>query len=206
MHDLAASLKASYRQHAEGTVKTWEDLERYRRIIANISPQIILEAGTFSGKSALWFARNADCPVVTVDVDPRNVDDATRSEAEDAGVVFLTGRSTSVDILSAMRVAAKLIVGPVMVVLDSDHSADTVHEEMVEYGTLVTVGSYMVVEDGIVRWMPDQMKPKGPYRGSPLDAIEGFLESRGKCWKQDMEIEGMYPATQFPGGFLQRLS
>lgn len=206
MFDLKESLKAAHRQHAEGCVKTWEDLSRYRAIIDKVHPKLILEAGTFSGKSALWFALTAGCRVITVDVDPSNVDEDTRVAAGTAGVEFLTGRSTGMDVLARMRLEAGYCHGPVMVVLDGDHSENTVHDELLEYGTLVTPGSYCVVEDTIVRWMPNQMTPYGPYHGNPYDAVEGFVDSHPKLWVVDTEIEAMFPVTQSPGGFLRRIA
>lgn len=205
LRDLAASLAASHRQQAEGCVKTIEDLARYRAVIHKVKPRLILESGSFSGKSAKWFAQTAGCKVISVDIDHRHIDGDTRREAEAAGVEFLLGRSTSPNVITHMVAAVRAADGPTLVTLDGDHSADTVYAEMLEYGPLVSSNSYMVVEDGIVRHMPDQMKPNGPYAGNPLDAIERYLSSRSKRWEVDLVIEDMYPATQFPSGFLRRV-
>lgn len=203
--DLVASLADAHHQDAEGCVKTKADLDRYRAVIHKVKPRLILETGIFSGKSAKWFAQVAGCKVISVDIDHRNIDDDTRRTAEAAGVEFLLGRSTSPNVIAHMVAAARAADGPVMVSLDGDHSAETVYAELLEYGLLVSVGSYMVCEDGLVRYMPEQMKPHGPYTGNPLDAIERYLSSRSKRWEVDLEIENMHPATQFPSGFLKRI-
>jgi cephalosporin hydroxylase len=205
LRDLVGSLAASHRQYAEGMVKTQEDVARYRYILGRVHPRLIVELGSYSGKSARWFAQTGNCKVMTVDIDPSNVDEDTRRTAELAGVSFLVGRSTSSDIVSRIRHEALRLGGPTLVVADGDHSSDTVYEELLQYSPLVTLDSYMVVEDGIVRFMPDQMKPVGPYRGNPLDAIERFVENHGDCWECDMHVEDMFPTTQFPGGFLRRI-
>lgn len=204
MISLPASLEASTRQNAEGTVKTWEDLARYRAVLADVAPTLIVEIGTFSGRSALWFAATANAEVVTVDVDPGNVAAGTAAALDAAGATRLTGRSTDPTVAAAVTERA---VGHerVMVVLDGDHSAATVRAELDRYGPLVTPGSYCVVEDGIVRWMPWEQKPAGPYWGSPLDAIESFMAgSEGRRWEIDRTVEDMHPATQFPSGWLRR--
>lgn len=202
--DLAGSLAAASRQHAEGCVKTEEDLARYRAVIARARPDGIIETGTFSGKSALWFARNAGVPVWTVDVHSQ-VDAATQEAWWVHKVTGHIGSSTSPkagwEVLEWMM---RWNVHRPLVVLDSDHSADTVLNEMHLYGRLVQPGGYMVVEDGLVRWMPHEWKENGgPYEGSPLDAIERFLAGTD-AWEVDAEIEGMSDITQFPSGWLRR--
>jgi cephalosporin hydroxylase len=203
MKDLAASLEASHRQTAEGCVKTVEDLERYRIVLARTRPTLIIECGTFSGKSALWFAREGQCRVVTVDVDPNNVSAETHRLAALAGVCFLHGRSTGL-MVGAMIHSFAAEEARVMVVLDSDHSADTVRQELAAYADLVTPGCYCVVEDTIVRWMPWEQHPIGPYLGSPLDAAEEWLAAHGDRWENDLELEDRTRATQHPGGWLRR--
>jgi cephalosporin hydroxylase len=203
MIDLEGSLAAAHRQHAEGCVKTIEDLDRYRVVIARTQPTLIIECGTFSGRSAIWFARTAGARVVTIDVDQSNISAATRDEFKQLGIVSLPGRTA--DPTNRMLVSGIAWRHErVMAVLDSDHSADTVTDELLAYGSLVTPGCYCVVEDGIVRWMPEQRQPIGPYRGSPLDAIETWVSARGDQWEIDREIEDMHPTTQFPSGFLRR--
>ncbi|MGH9093849.1 MAG: CmcI family methyltransferase [Acidimicrobiales bacterium] len=203
MRDLPGSLTAAGRQDAEGAVKTTEDLARYRVVIEATRPEVIVEIGTFSGKSALWFARTGRCPVVTVDVHAQ-VSDETRAASAELDVRYVVGDSRAAS--TGETVAAHVAGRDAMVVLDGDHSADTVSEEMTRYHRLVPVGGYMVVEDGIVRWMPEQQQPDGPYRGSPLDAIERWLEKTAGAWAVDTELEDLYDTTQFPSGWLRRIA
>lgn len=199
--DVKASLKASSRQHAEGCVKTTEDLARYRRVIEETRPDLIIECGTFSGKSAVWFARIADCQVITIDVTPY-IDPDIRLVMDALGVDDRVGSSTDPDVVDDVTLMA-VQHERVMVVLDSDHSAPHVAREMELYGPLVTPGCYMVVEDGILRWMPAEEQKH--YDGNPLDAIEAWMEAHGDEWEIDVDIEGMSPVSQFPSGWLRRL-
>jgi cephalosporin hydroxylase len=204
MRDLQGSLDDACSQHAEGCVKTASDLERYRAVLAGVQPTHIIEIGTFSGRSACWFAAQSGAQVISVDIDPSNISPGTRHLADDLGVVFLLGRSTELPLATAIQRWARR-AKTVMVVLDGDHSADTVAGELLLYAPLVSVGSYCVVEDGLVRWMPEQqVAGGGPYRGSPLDAIEEFMEDNDH-WMIDLAIEDLRPTTQFPGGWLRRL-
>lgn len=198
--DITASLEASARQHAEGCVKTTEDLDRYRTVIAATNPDLIVECGTFSGKSAVWFARVADCQVVTIDVTP-HIDPDTRLLMNAVGVSDFVGSSTDpVSVQIVADIAADY--ERVMVVLDSDHSAAHVAAEMDAYGPMVTPGCYMVVEDGILRYMPEEERRH--YTGDPLDAIEAFMAATDE-WEMDTAVEAMHPVSQFPSGWLRRL-
>lgn len=203
MRDLDACLAASHRQDAEGCVKTVEDIERYRIVLAATAPTLVIECGTFSGKSALWFAREGKCRVVTVDVDASNVSPETKAEAQDAGVCFYHGRSTGL-LVGALIHSAAASERRVMVVLDSDHSAETVRQEMAAYAPLVSPGCYCVVEDTLVRHMPWEQHPVGPYLGSPWDAAEEWLVAHPDDWELDLALEDRYKATQMPGGWLRR--
>lgn len=217
--DLQASLAAVDRQNAEGCVKTWEDLERYRTIIERVHPDLLIECGTFSGKSALWFARQAgatiggDATVITIDTDP-HIDRDVALAWLDYDIDFIPGSSTDPEIVKAVTAAAAAC-DRVMVVLDSDHSGPHVLAEMEAYGPLVTSGSYMVVEDTLLHWMPDEERRH--YDRDPLWAVGMFMTSPNtepptdpwqmngsREWKFDYEIESMHPVTQFPSGWLRR--
>jgi cephalosporin hydroxylase len=201
VRDLAASLEACGRQHAEGVVKTAEDLDRYRTLIARLRPGCVVETGTFNGRSAVWFQREAVCPVVTVDVHPQ-VDEPTAAAGD--RVTWITGDSVDPGVVDAVCHLARRVAdgSPVLVVLDSDHSSRHVLAEMEAYSGLVDPGGYMIVEDGILRWM--DTAERACYRGDPLDAIEAWLPAH-PGWEPDAELEDLYPATLFPMGFLRRL-
>lgn len=199
MIDIAASLEATSRQHACGCVKTTEDLARYRRVIEASKPEIIVECGTFSGKSAVWFARIAACPVITIDVTPY-VDPDIRLVMNTLDVTEFVGSSTDPHIVrDVWALAARKRA---MVVLDSDHSADHVLAEMKAYAGLVRPGGYMVVEDTLLRHMPAEERKH--YRGDPADAVDAWLAEHGDEWVNNQAIEDLYPVTQFPGGWLLR--
>src|SRR5262249_15769439 len=94
---------------------------------------------------------------------------------------------------------------PVLVVLDSNHDTKTVFDEMVLYHTLVTPGSYMVVEDGILAYMPIGPWPKGNwFDGDPLQAIQKWLADHRE-FEVDMELEDQFLITQYPSGWLRKV-
>lgn len=178
--------------------KTWTDIARYERIIGRLEPAVIVETGLLHGASHCWFAKRAPL-VVTVEINP---DEIALFTDRPANGVVIEGDST--DPATVAQVEALVEGGPVLVVLDSDHGTDTVYGEMCAYGPLVTPGSYMVVEDGVLAHVPP-----GPFLvgnwfdGHPGLAIERYLADHDG-WVNDDDLEGLYPTTQHPGGWLRR--
>lgn len=199
--DVDQSLLACHRQTAAGCIKITEDLDRYARIIAATKPEVIVECGTFDGHSAAWFHQQGP-EVVTIDIAPNTGLPYTRDHgpADDVAdvteITWITCKSSTdpatVDVVRDLVGARRT-----MVVLDSDHSAAHVAAEIDAYGPLVTPGCYLVVEDGILRWLPSS------YVGNPLDAIEARLLADPR-WIRDEETEAMFPVTMHPAGWWVR--
>jgi len=202
MVDKSASVLAWFRQGAEGTQKIAEDVARYRTIIARVQPAVVVEMGTGSGHSALLFAE-LGCRVVTVDIDPW-ASFATVT-AWGTSVAQVAGDSADPATFEVVRSIVEAVgdAGPVVVSLDSDHSAEHVRAEMELYSRLVTSGSYMVVEDTVLDWMPPNAPARKSYTGTPMEAVEDFLTAHPH-WRVDADLEGMFAASQNPGGWLRR--
>ena len=194
MIDLEASLAATGRQYAEGAVKVAEDLDRYRAVIAATKPEIVVECGTFDGGSAKWFEAQG-LEVVTIDISSAAAVTLSASKQ----ITWIVGDSVSD---GAVALAEQLTRGRrTMVVLDSSHHADHVRQEILSYGWMVTPGCYLVVEDGIVRWMPEA----DALGGGPLVAIEKLLVGNPH-WELDEATEAMSPVTMYPMGWWRRAS
>lgn len=187
--DVEQSLVACGRQNAHGACKTTEDIERYRRVIAATQPDVIVECGTWHGGSALVFAQSG-VDVITIDIDAAMTVWHER-------ITQVVGRSTDPAVVA--DVTRRVTGRRVMVVLDSDHSAAYVRQEILAYGPLVSPGCYLVVEDGVVRWMTSH-----PWQGSPLDAIEDALADN-PSWQRDTITEGLYPVSMNPAGWWIKL-
>ncbi|MGH2498863.1 MAG: CmcI family methyltransferase [Candidatus Limnocylindria bacterium] len=166
----------------------------YQELITELRPDLIVETGTDLGGSALFLASICDLlgsgRVVTIDV--RDV-----SAVEHPRIVRLHGDSTSPPILDAVRGYADS-ARTVMVVLDAEHSADHVARELRAYREIVTVGSYLVVEDTNVNGHP-VLPDHGP---GPYEAVEAFLREDPR-FSADRSRE-KFLLTYFPGGFLRR--
>ncbi len=182
---------AHHRQNAEGCVKVWEDIDRYRAVISLTRPDLIIECGTHTGASAEFFASLVP-HVITIDVI-----DLTDGCLPENVTPILGSSSVDDDVITLVTTRAQRHER-IMVVLDSDHTAAHVEREIDAYGPLVTPGCHLVVEDGIARWMPGE----NAY-GSPLDAIETRLRGN-RLWAHDAVVQDRHRVTMYPEGWWVR--
>jgi cephalosporin hydroxylase len=199
--DLEASCRAlAANEHDRGgMLKFADDLDRYRQIIEQTKPEVIIETGTHTGASARWLAEASGAEVLTIDT--------CRPPAADGGMLlgvqidYITGSSVDPDIVQSV---SRLVNGRrAMVILDSDHSQAHVTKEIELYGRLVTPGCYLVVEDTIFGYasnrLVDQHFPDG-LEGTPLDAVFDLLAGNDG-WLRDMAIERLSPISSNPAGW-----
>jgi len=171
------------------------DLMSYQEILFDTRPDVLVEAGTFMGGSALYFASIMDWlrkgRVITIDI-------VNRGRPPHPRITYLQGSSTAPEIIAAV----KGLISPgetVMAVLDSDHSYAHVLKELQAYGPLVTEGAYLVVEDTNINGHP--VRPD--YGPGPSEAVDAFCESDSQ-FVRDRTRE-KYLLTFNPGGFLRKI-
>jgi cephalosporin hydroxylase len=130
--------------------------------------------------------------VITVDIE------MVSDPPEHPRLSYLTGSSVDPQIVAQVRD----FVGNerAMVVLDSDHAAPHVYEEMRAYSPLVQVGDYLIVEDTNVNGHP-VWPDFGP---GPMEAVDRFLSE-----SDEFVIDGRcerFMMTLSPRGYLRRKS
>lgn len=172
------------------------DMWVYQELIDDLKPGLVIETGTFRGGSALFIADRLQLAgrgqVVTIDVDVQP------NRPQHPRLTYLTGSSTDPAILAQVRERIDPAL-PVLVILDSDHSAGHVAAELEAYAPLVTEGSYLVVEDTNVNG-----HPAAPEHGpGPFEATQEFL-ARTEEFEVDERCE-RYFLTQNPQGYLKRV-
>jgi cephalosporin hydroxylase len=173
------------------------DLWLYQELFHQIRPAVVVETGTASGGSALYFAGLCDLlghgQIVTIDIA------VAEGRPEHPRITHIVGSSTAPEIVDEVR----QLVGddsPVLVTLDSDHSYSHVRDELAAYADLVTPGSYLVVEDTNLNGHP--VLPRfGP---GAMEAVHEFLAA-DRRFEVDRECE-KFLMTYNPGGYLRRVA
>jgi cephalosporin hydroxylase len=172
------------------------DLFVFQEILYETRPDVLVEAGTFKGGSAFFYASIFDLMkhgrVITIDIEDR------KEKPRHERITYLLGSSTSGEIVNRV----KSLIGPgerVMVVLDSDHHKPHVSKELELYSKLVSPGCYLIVEDTHFNGHP--ILPKwGP---GPWEAVREFLRSDGSFAAEPAREK--YLLTFNPGGWLRRM-
>lgn len=171
------------------------DLWVYQEILFGLKPELIIETGTRHGGSAMFLSSMCDLlnvgQVVTIDI--RQPDPAPPHPR----LTYLHGSSTDPEIVGKVRAMAEG-KSRVMVILDSDHRAEHVLEELRTYHPLVSPGSYLIVEDTNINGHP-VLPNFGP---GPMEALMQFLQENPD-FEQDARGE-RHLLTFNPAGYLRR--
>lgn len=172
------------------------DLQVFQELIWELKPDLIVEAGTYRGGSALFFATILDAighgRIVSMDIVLQP--DLPRHPR----IVYLLGDSKEQHIVRQVRQIAAS-AKTVLVDLDSDHHYSHVLAEMRAYAPLVTKGSYLIVEDTNINGHP--VYPTfGP---GPAEAVAQFLK-QNHSFVQDRGRE-KFLVTFNGGGWLKRV-
>lgn len=173
------------------------DLWVYQEILHEVRPDIIVETGTRWGGSALFLASLCDVlgrgRVITIDVE------VPGERPSHDRITYLLGSSVSPEIVEEVR--KDIATGDrVLVSLDSDHAMDHVLAEMRTYGTLVSPGSYLIVEDTNINGHP-VLPGWGP---GPREAVQEFLKETDEFVVDESREKLLL--TFNPKGYLRRVA
>lgn len=173
------------------------DLWTIQETLTEIKPALLIECGTNRGGSARFYSQLFDLmgggEIVSIDVEKLHTLELPR-------VQFLLGSSVADEIVVAVKERVQRCRGPVMVILDSDHSAAHVAKELEIYCAMVTSGSYLMVQDGVI---DTTSAFRGAGRPGPLPAIQKFLALHPE-FMLDQERCDRFLVTHHPMGWLKR--
>jgi cephalosporin hydroxylase len=180
-YDLDAPLRDFWRERLErhtqdfyrgvALAKMPEDLRTYGHLIDEVNPEVIVEIGSYQGGSALWFADQLSIRghrqtplVVSVDKNPVAL--------RDSRIEFITADVRDPD--AQARVWQLVADRRALVSEDSNHNYVSTSAALRAYADLVSVGSWFVVEDGVVDHEGLRL-PRYPH--GVKQAIDEFLAS-----------------------------
>jgi cephalosporin hydroxylase len=192
-----------------------QDMIAMQEIIWSIQPDLIIETGIAHGGSLIFYASMlelvaacggpGDAKVVGIDVDIREHNrEAVEQHPMSRRIRMIQGSSTAPDVVAQVVNLAKEHQR-VLVCLDSNHTYEHVLAEMEAYSSLVTPGSYLVVFDTLLEYMPADAFPDRPWGpgNSPLTAVRKFLQAHEE-FEVDHEVVDKLLITVAPEGYLRR--
>ncbi len=169
----------------------------YQEILFDLKPDLIVEIGNFCGGSALALAHLCDQlgkgRIIAVDIDHSRINSMAKQHHR---ISFITGDACNVfDGVAAECADAKTV----LVIEDSSHEYENTINILNIYSKLVSIGSYLIVEDSICHHGLNVGPNPGPY-----EAISKFIESNQK-FQIDRSKEA-FLITWNPKGYLRRIS
>lgn len=193
------------RYHGYRIGKNPLDLWIYAEVIQRVKPALIVEFGTMCGASGLFFCHQLDllsglpCGLQSAEV--LSVEKSARhTPPGHPRATWIKGTVLSAAVYDQVAAAVERAagLGPVLFSEDSYHHPDHVRGVLEQYAHFTTVGSYFVVEDGVLDHVMGQTD-RAPYR-----AIQDWLRSpAGQAFTPDPRCE-KFGITFHPSGWLQR--
>lgn len=188
-----------------------QDIVAMQEIIWKVKPRLIIETGIAHGGGLIFYGSlleliGNDGIVLGIDIEIRPWNKKAIEEHpiyKKGRIMMIEGSSISSDVVDKVY---KIAEGrkPVLVALDSLHTHEHVLKELELYSPLVGKGSYIVVFDTIIEYMPDELFKDRPWSkgNNPKTAVDEFLKKTDR-FVPDMEIENKLLITTNPGGYLK---
>jgi cephalosporin hydroxylase len=215
-----------------------QDIVAIQELIWTVEPDLVIETGIAHGGSVILSAsmlalleyrdavdhgqtlnpRNPKRRVIGVDIELRAHNRAAiEAHAMASRIELIIGSSVASDVIARVRHKARSYKR-ILVILDSNHTHEHVLQELEAYAPLTSVGSYCVVFDSIIEYLPENSFPNRPWGkgNNPKTAVIEYLRSlevRGRTavdgrplnLEIDEAIEKRLLITVAPSGYLKRI-
>lgn len=196
-------------------IKFPADIIVQQEIMWKLKPDLIIETGIAHGGSILFSASMIEMmgmngEVVAIDIDIREHNKKLiEKHPMYKNITMYEGSSIDPKIFEKVKKHIKK-KKCVMVILDSNHTHQHVLEELKLYAPLVTTGSYCIVLDTFVEFLPkgySSQHDKRPWDvgNNPYTAMKTFLKNNDNFLiDKDLSKKGMI--TETIDGYLKRIS
>lgn len=191
-----------------------DDMLRIQEAIWQVKPDVIVETGIAHGGSLIFYASLMELygrgRVIGIDIDIRAHNRKAIEEHPMAKrITMVEGSSTDGETVAKV----KAMIAPtdvVMLILDSNHERDHVAAELDAYAELVTPGSYILSQDGVMKFLAGMPRAGADWDvNNPITAVEAFLTRRPefelrKAPRPFDESDDTPDCSHHPVGWLRR--
>ncbi|MDB5098558.1 MAG: Cephalosporin hydroxylase [Cyanobacteria bacterium RYN_339] len=184
-----------------------QDIVAMQELVWQVQPDLIVETGIAHGGSLVLYASflklMGEGRVLGIDIDIRAHNRAAIEAHPMADRIDMI-EGSSIDEAVVARVFEAARGKRVLLVLDSNHTHEHVLRELALYTPLVKAGSYAVVFDTVVEWMPAEAFPDRPWGpgNNPMTAVEAFLKTTDR-FEVDTQMDAKLQISVAPKGFLR---
>lgn len=179
------------------TQKLVLDVWIYQELLWKIKPEVVIEIGSFKGGATLYLAHLLDIigqgTIISVDISREHY------QVSHDRIITITGDSNAPETVAKVTELAQ--GKSTLIIHDGDHRRDPVLKDLVAYSPLVSLGSYFIVEDGVVDILGSEID--WHHANGPVAAVEAFLDENNH-FIIDETCE-RYTLTYNPKGYLKRI-
>ncbi|WP_204106190.1 MULTISPECIES: CmcI family methyltransferase [Spirulina sp. CCY15215] len=201
-YDFLTSIQNSthnYSYRGIPTIKNPFDFALYPLLLWNLKPRTIIEIGSKSGGSGLWFADilqnfGIDGHVYSVDI-------VKVTKVSHPRLTFLAGDGEHLEQVFSEEFLDS-IPRPLLVIEDANHSYKLSIAVLNFFDPYLQSHEYIVIEDGII----SDLQQDSSFRSGPHRALKDFLSRRGDDYAIDSEYCDWfgYNVTWCTNGFLRK--
>lgn len=157
-----------------------DDMLRIQEAIWQVQPDVIVETGIAHGGSLIFYASLFEMigkgRVIGLDIDIRAHNRAAiEAHPMMKRITMIEGSSVAPEVVAQV----KSLIEPtdkVMLILDSNHARDHVAAELAAYAGLVTPGSYILSQDGVMQLVAGSPRAPADWAtDNPITAVRAFL-------------------------------
>ena len=194
-------------------MKTFFDTAVYYQLFSHVKPKTVIEVGSFTGASAMWYNDTAkslgyNCHIYSIDIDASLLSEEIKQQKPDS-VKFIEGDTNNIEKILQPSTLQPL-PHPWLIVEDSHENTIKV---MAYLNQFMITGDYVIIEDSNPNIPADidinlsadiEFKPWGTHK---LDGLKAFLKGPvGRDFKIDSFFTDFYGynCTWHWHGFLRK--
>ena len=194
-----------------------EDIVRIQEVIYQVKPDLIIETGVAHGGSLILYASlckgMGKGRVIGIDIEIRPHNRKAIEEHElFEYITLIEGSSVAPDVVSQVK-SLVATDQKILVILDSNHSKHHVLAELNAYADIVSLDSYIVATDGIMKDLVGAPRSQPDWHtNNPYVAAQEFLKEHPEFILEQPrwlfnESKGISEnITYWPGAWLRRKS